>query len=85
MVKRKVECSPDLVSDSEEPSSECELPKATTNTGPQTRLADPTGENTTGETASCHVPIPPAPVTEEGGEVAEAFWALLAAAGYQVW
>ena len=81
MVKRKAECNPDLVSDSEEPSSECELPKATTNTRPQTRLADPTGENTTGETASCHVPIPLAPVAEE---VAEAFWALLAAAGYQV-
>ena len=45
----------------------------------------PTGEGTHGGPTVSHVALAPANETEGGEDVAAAFWALLAAIGYQVW
>ena len=85
MVKRKAECSPGFIPDTEESGPECELPKELTNLEPMSLIAVPIGSHISGETTNYHVLPLPANVAEEGGEVVEAFWSLLAAAGYQVW
>ena len=85
MVKRKAECSTGFIPGTEESDPKCEPPKELTNPKPTTLIACPTGSEIPGETTNCHVPPLPANVAEEGGEVAEAFWSLLAMAGYQVW
>lgn len=84
MVKRKAECSPGFDPDVEEPDSEGGISNDPTNLEPKTLVTVPTGLEIPGETTSCHIPPLPATVAKDGGEVAEAFWSLLAAVGYQV-
>ena len=85
MLKRKAECSLRAIPHTEESNPEGGLPSdlAIPKTRPPVtnpaEVAKPEG------VASGHVSPPPANVVEEGGKVANAFWSLLAAAGYQTW
>ena len=85
MVKRKAECSPCLVPDTELPGPECDLPKDSSHPAVEMLVAGPTEVEVAGEATTCHVSQSPATVADEENGVADRFWSLLAAVGYQVW
>ena len=85
MVKRKVEFNPEVVQGTERSDLRAGLTTKPDHSEPSSSTSDPTGEGTHGGPSVSHVGPAPATVAEEGKDVANAFWALLASAGYQVW
>ena len=84
-MKRKAECSPCVVLATESTELDCEVVPIPANSDPKALGPGPTGERTAGEIVSGHVNSQSATVAKEGGDTADAFWSLLAAAGYQTW
>ena len=84
-MKRKVEFHPEVVPCTERTELEVGLTSESDHAKPSSTTSVPTGEGTHGGPTVSHVGLAPANEAEEGEDVAAAFWALLAAAGYQVW
>ena len=85
MLKCKAECSLCAIPHTEESNPECGLPSDSASPKTRPLVTNPAEVAKPEGVASGHVSPPPANVAEEGGEVANAFWSLLVAAGYQTW